>query len=86
MSFKLVGSKTQLIVLVKPQFEARTEDKNHGIVKNENIRRTILKNFELWIKGYAVVLDKTDTIISGSKGNKERFYLLYLGAKFVIHR
>ncbi|HEY1644996.1 MAG TPA: SAM-dependent methyltransferase [Candidatus Saccharimonadales bacterium] len=73
---KLVDSKTQLVVLVKPQFEAGNEDKNKGIIKNENIRRRIFKDFELWVRKYFVVLNKVDSALSGTKGNKERFYLL----------
>jgi 23S rRNA (cytidine1920-2'-O)/16S rRNA (cytidine1409-2'-O)-methyltransferase len=73
---KLVDANTKLIVLVKPQFEAKSNDKNHGIIKNETIRRSILKDTEHWIKEYFVIIDKIDSGVVGSKGNKERFYLL----------
>ncbi|MHB1864938.1 MAG: SAM-dependent methyltransferase [Candidatus Saccharimonadales bacterium] len=79
--YKLVGKNTQLIILVKPQFEATNKDKHGGIVKNEAIRRRILHDFELWVRRYLVIQNKTDTIISGTKGNKERFYLLSISSK-----
>jgi predicted rRNA methylase YqxC with S4 and FtsJ domains len=40
------------------------------------MRRDILKDFELWAKKYFTVVDKADSDIAGSKGNRERFYLL----------
>lgn len=72
----LVDSKTRLIVMVKPQFEAEDRDKHKGIIKNEAIRRRVLKSFELWVKDQFRVIDKADSAVTGSKGNKERFYLL----------
>jgi 23S rRNA (cytidine1920-2'-O)/16S rRNA (cytidine1409-2'-O)-methyltransferase len=73
---QLVVPSSQLIVLVKPQFEAATKEKHRGIIKNEAIRRKVLKDFEIWVKEYFVILDKVDSAVTGSKGNKERFYLL----------
>ena len=72
----LVNKNSQLVVLVKPQFEAGANDKNHGIIKNENVRRRIFRDFESWVKKYFVVKAKVDSAIIGTKGNKERFYLL----------
>jgi predicted rRNA methylase YqxC with S4 and FtsJ domains len=40
------------------------------------MRRDILKDFEDWVKGHFVIIDKADSEIAGSKGNLERFYLL----------
>src|SRR5665213_1750570 len=70
----LVNKNTRLVVLVKPQFEAKANDKVNGIIKNESIRRTILKDFEMWVKNYFVILDKVDSKVTGTYGNKERFY------------
>jgi predicted rRNA methylase YqxC with S4 and FtsJ domains len=42
------------------------------------MRRDILKDFEDWARGHFVVLDKADSDVLGSKGNRERFYLLKL--------
>lgn len=72
----LIDRHTKLIVLLKPQFEARDKAKQAGLIKNNSIRRQIFQQFELWARQYFVILNKSDAIISGSKGNKERFYLL----------
>ena len=73
---KISGQQTRIAAMVKPQFEAPDSDKNRGIIKNEHRRRDILKNFELWAKDHFVILDKQDSAVAGSKGNRERFYLL----------
>lgn len=72
----LSGSKTQLVVMVKPQFEAKPMQLNQGVVKNDTIRRQILKDFEAWLTPYAKVVAKADSKIAGRQGNRERFYLL----------
>lgn len=74
---KLARSDTDYLVMVKPQFEARPEQLNRGVVKNENVRREILKEFEGWLRrnGF-VVKAKRDNALRGKNGNLERFYLL----------
>lgn len=67
---------TQIAAMLKPQFEAGRNQTNKGVIKNEAVRRQILKDFELWAKQYFVVRDKRDSDVAGSKGNRERFYLL----------
>jgi len=78
---KLSNKNTQIIVLVKPQFETTAGLKHKGIVKNEHMRRDILKDFETWAKRYFKLLAKADSGVTGTKGNKERFYLLRLAVK-----
>jgi 23S rRNA (cytidine1920-2'-O)/16S rRNA (cytidine1409-2'-O)-methyltransferase len=74
---KLANDKTQIVAMVKPQFEATASSLKHkGVIKNDRMRRDILKDFEQWAAGYFVIQDKADSEISGSKGNVERFYLL----------
>ena len=73
---ELATKNTQIVAMVKPQFEAGKHQTNKGVIKNDAIRRDILKDFELWAKGYFVVQDKRDSEVAGSKGNRERFYLL----------
>lgn len=74
---RLLPPSSQLAVMVKPQFEARHSAVKHkGVIKNDKMRRDILKDFEDWAKRYFVILDKADSDVAGSKGNKERFYLL----------
>ncbi len=74
----LSKTDTQIIAMVKPQFEAGREQVNKGVIKNDAIRRQILKDFELWAKDWFYVNDKRDSEVSGAKGNQERFYLLTL--------
>lgn len=73
---KLVDPKAQIIALLKPQFEAQAKQLNRGIVKNETMRRQILKDFEVWAKGSFIIENKADSLIDGGHGNLERFYLL----------
>jgi len=75
---ELSSPDTQIVAMVKPQFEAGMNQTNKGIIKNDAIRRQILKDFELWSKDLFVISDKRDSEVSGSKGNQERFYLLTL--------
>ena len=73
---KLSKSGTQIMVLLKPQFETVKADINRGVVKNNTIRRKILKNFENWVKKDFLIIGKADSEIAGARGNRERFYLL----------
>jgi 23S rRNA (cytidine1920-2'-O)/16S rRNA (cytidine1409-2'-O)-methyltransferase len=72
----LSDQKTQVAAMVKPQFEAGKDQTNKGIIKNDAIRRQILRDFEMWAKQYFVIKDKRDSDVAGAKGNQERFYLL----------
>jgi 23S rRNA (cytidine1920-2'-O)/16S rRNA (cytidine1409-2'-O)-methyltransferase len=74
---RLVTHDSRLIVMVKPQFEAAQSSLKHkGVIKNDHMRREILKDFEAWVKRLFVVIDKVDSGVPGSKGNVERFYEL----------
>lgn len=73
----LANKETVIAVMVKPQFEASQDSLKHkGVIKNEKVRRDILKNFEDWAKDYFVILDKADSEVTGAKGNRERFIKL----------
>lgn len=73
----IAGKQTQIVAMVKPQFEAaRNQITAGGIVKNDSVRRTILRDFEVWAKSMFVVRAKADSDVHGAHGNKERFYLL----------
>lgn len=74
----LSGPHTLIAAMLKPQFEAGRQQTNKGIIKNEAIRRHILKEFESWSKNYFVIKDKRDSDVAGAKGNQERFYLLQI--------
>jgi 23S rRNA (cytidine1920-2'-O)/16S rRNA (cytidine1409-2'-O)-methyltransferase len=73
---KIVNQKTEIVAMVKPQFEAGAKDVNKGVIKNDSMRRKILKDFELWTRNYFKIIDKADSEVAGAKGNLERFYLL----------
>lgn len=78
----LCGPQTVVAAMVKPQFEARESGLMHkGVIKNDKMRREILKDFENWVLKYFMVLDKADSEVAGSKGNRERFYKLRLAKK-----
>ena len=62
--------------MLKPQFEAGKNQTNKGVIKNSSQRRRILKDFEIWVKKYCVILNKRDSEVAGANGNLERFYLL----------
>lgn len=72
----LANGSTQIVAMVKPQFEAGRNQASKGVIKNNAVRRNILKDFEQWTKDYFVIQDKRDSEVAGAKGNQERFYLL----------
>ena len=73
----LARFETDFLVMLKPQFEAREFELNKGVVKNEKIRREIIKRFEGFLKksGF-LILRKRDNELRGRNGNIERFYHL----------
>ena len=79
ISRELADAHTQIVAMVKPQFEAGRNQTHKGVIKNDSVRRKILQEFELWAKDIFVIKDKRDSEVAGSKGNRERFYLLCLG-------
>lgn len=73
----IAGSATQIVAMCKPQFEAqRNQITSGGIVKNDSVRRAIMKEFELWTRGYFTISAKADSEVHGAHGNRERFYVL----------
>jgi 23S rRNA (cytidine1920-2'-O)/16S rRNA (cytidine1409-2'-O)-methyltransferase len=71
------NKRTQIVAMVKPQFEAANNQLKHkGVIKNEKMRRDILKDFESWAASGFIIQDKADSQVTGAKGNRERFYLL----------
>lgn len=71
-----IAANAQIIAMVKPQFEAGRHQINKGVIKNDSVRRQILRDFEEWSKSLFKIIDKRDSEVAGSKGNRERFYLL----------
>ncbi len=72
----IADADTQIVAMLKPQFEAGRAQINKGVIKNDSVRRQILKDFEAWSKKYFVTIEKKDSEVAGAKGNRERFYLL----------
>lgn len=81
----LSNQKTDIIAMVKPQFEAAGDSQKHkGVIKNDRMRRDILKNFEIWVAGHGFIIrTKADSAVAGEKGNVERFYHLRQSGKTV---
>lgn len=75
---KLSSKQTIVAAMLKPQFEAPRDAKHKGVIKNDAMRRAILKDFEAWAKNYFVILDKADSEVAGARGNRERFYKLHV--------
>lgn len=73
---ELVNRQTQVVAMVKPQFETGNRLKNRGVIKNDTERRRILHDFEQWAKRYFLLRAKADSAVAGARGNRERFYLL----------
>jgi 23S rRNA (cytidine1920-2'-O)/16S rRNA (cytidine1409-2'-O)-methyltransferase len=73
---RISDKNTQILAMLKPQFEAGKAQINKGVIKNDSVRRQILKEFEAWSKQYFVIQDKADSDVAGAKGNRERFYKL----------
>lgn len=73
----LACRKTDYLVMLKPQFEAKDFQLIKGVVKNERMRREIIKNFERWLKNNGfLIVSKKDNTLAGMNGNIERFYHL----------
>ena len=76
---QLTTPQTDFLVMLKPQFEARPFQLKNGVVKNETIRRDIIKDFEAWLKNNGfLIVNKRDNTLAGKNGNLERFYFLKL--------
>ncbi len=73
---RISDKNTEIVALFKPQFESDDSQKNRGVIKNNTIRRELMKNFESWTKKLFIIEAKSDSGVVGAKGNKERFYKL----------
>lgn len=79
---ELSRRNTEYLVMLKPQFEADESQLVKGVVKNEKIRRDIIKRFEQWLKrNDFIIVNKRDNVLAGKNGNVERFYYLRLAKK-----
>lgn len=81
--YNLANCDTDFLVMLKPQFEAKRYELKRGVVKNETIRRSIIKDFENWLKTQGfIIVKKRDNDFPGRNGNLERFYYLKLAKKY----
>ncbi|MBQ9019894.1 TlyA family RNA methyltransferase [Candidatus Saccharibacteria bacterium] len=79
-----VDQGTEFLVMMKPQFEAKPSELNRGVVKNERMRRGIIKDFEAWLKSSGFIIkDRHDNEVTGRNGNRERFYYLAVATPLV---
>ena len=63
--------------MVKPQFEAtRGQITRGGIVKNDGVRRTILREFEQWVRASFMIINKADSEVKGAHAIWSDFYKL----------
>ena len=74
---QIVSQNADYLVMLKPQFEAEPCELVRGVVKNEKMRREIIRKFEMWVvrNGFLIV-KKRDNELVGKNGNRERFYYL----------
>lgn len=73
---RLSGPRTIIAAMAKPQFEAEPKEASKGVIKNDTMRRNILKRLEQFLREHFVIVDKADSEVAGAKGNRERFYKL----------
>lgn len=76
----LASRKTDFLVMLKPQFEASEGQLVHGVVKNEKMRREIMRGFEEWLRrnGFLILKKRDNETVGKVGGNRERFYWLKL--------
>gem|GEM_PF-43061 len=75
--------KSPIVVLIKPQFEAKRENVDRGgIVREKKKRLQVLLDLKQQITDLNFcVKDFTSAGVKGRKGNREYFFLLYYGKK-----
>lgn len=75
---RLISHDSIVVAMAKPHFEAdyATASKHKGVIKNQRIRRDILKQVEVFLQDHFAIAAKADSQVLGRKGNQERFYLL----------
>lgn len=75
---KVAMRSADYLVMLKPQFEAQPWQLNRGVVKNEKMRREIVRDFEQWVQrnGFVIVKKRDNETVGKVGGNRERFYWL----------
>ena len=77
---EIVVRQADYLVMLKPQFEAYPDQLLNGVVKNERMRREIIRDFEQWLvrNGFMIVKKRDNETVGKVGKNQERFYLLRL--------
>jgi 23S rRNA (cytidine1920-2'-O)/16S rRNA (cytidine1409-2'-O)-methyltransferase len=58
---KLITKQSVVVAMVKPQFEAVLSSLKHkGVIKNDHLRRSILKDFEIWVRKDFVIRGQSE--------------------------
>ncbi len=76
-SLNLLSNRSEIITLIKPQFETKKINLKKGIVRDEKIHKEVCTNIEKWFveKCNAKVIGLIPSPITGPKGNAE--FLIY---------
>jgi 23S rRNA (cytidine1920-2'-O)/16S rRNA (cytidine1409-2'-O)-methyltransferase len=76
--FRVLKECGNILVLIKPQFEARKEEVGKGgVIKKPLVHATVLGRFINWLTSNNYrLLDITATPITGASGNKEYFVFI----------
>lgn len=78
-----LASNAVVLAMLKPQFETEDKNLNKGVVKNDKLRREIIKDFENWLRqNHWKIVAKHDNEIIGAHGNQERFYHLVKSSNY----
>lgn len=74
------------VILIKPQFEAqRHEVGKGGIVTDEGLRQAIFDRVAGSLSVHFDVIARSDSPLSGTKGNRETFFWLRYRASPILH-
>ncbi len=75
-AMRIVPRGADYLIMLKPQFEAFPDQLVNGVVKNEKIRREIIKKFEEWLgrRGFVIIKKRDNEVRGRVAKNQERFY------------
>ncbi len=75
---KLIKPDGIIVAMMKPQFEAEkaVADRFKGVISDEAVRQEIIGNFRQGVISQFEIVAEADSNVLGSKGNRERFFVL----------
>ncbi len=84
-NLKLLSNNSEIIALIKPQFETQKQNLRKGVVKDNSIHKKVCEDIENWFiqKCHAKVIGITKSPIIGPKGNIE--FLIYCKFKDTLN-